>query len=226
MTEQCDLTMKKSIFLVIALITLLAPALFALASAEGTVRVKEGGWIKYQVTETGNPTSDFNITWARMDITGVKGEIIYIDVVTAYANGTIYPENGITLNLATGAIGDGFFIPTNLNPGNKYNSEYEGNITITGVEKLEAGGTERTVLSGVANQTTYYWDKQTGILVAATSNFNEFSMFTKTSQTNLWKPQILGVDSTVFYTLLIAIVVILVAFTAISTWRLKLHRKK
>ncbi|MGD0451017.1 MAG: hypothetical protein ABSA79_08210 [Candidatus Bathyarchaeia archaeon] len=226
MTKQCDLTMKKSVFLVIALITLLAPALFSPASAEETVRVKEGDWIKYQVTETGNPTSDFNITWARMDITGVKGETIYIDVVTAYANGTIYPENGITLNLATGAIGDGFFIPTNLNPGDKYNSEYEGNITITGVEQLETGGAERAVLSGVANQTTYYWDKQTGIMVAATSNFNEFSMFTKTSQTNLWQPQILGLDSTVFYVLLTAIMIILVAFSAISIWRLKLHREK
>lgn len=226
MIKQCDPTMKKSAFFVLALITLLVPALFAPALAEGVVRVKEGDWIKYQVTETGNPTSDFNITWARMDITGVKGEAIYVDVVTAYANGTIYPENGITLNLATGAIGDGFFIPTNLNPDDKYNSEYEGNITITGIEQIKAGGAERTVLSGVANQTTYYWDKQTGIMVGATSNFGEFSMFTKTSQTNLWQPQILGLDSTLFYTLLIAFVIILVAFTAISIWRLKLNRKK
>jgi len=226
MTKQCDPTMKKSIFLVITLITLLAPALFAPASAEGTVRVKEGDWIKYQVTETGYPTSDYNITWARMDITGVKGETININVITAYANGTIYPENGITLNLATGAIGDGFFIPTNLNPGDKYISEYEGNITITGVEQLEAGGAERTVLSGVANQTTYYWDRQTGVMVAATSNFNEFSLFTKTSETNLWQPQILDLDSTVFYTLVIAVVIILVAFTAFSIWRLKLRQKK
>ena len=69
-------------------------------------------------------------------------------------------------------------------------------------------------------------NKQTGIMVGATSNFGEFSMFTKTSQTNLWQPQVLGLDSTLFYTLLIAIVIILVVFTAILTWRLKLYRKK
>ena len=217
--------MKKSIFLVIALIAFMAPTLSALSSTEGIVRVKEGDWIKYQVTETGNPTSDYNITWARMDITSVQDERINIDVVTAYANGTIYPENGIALNLATGAIGDGFFIPTNLNPGDKYSSEYEGNITIMGIEQLEAGGAERTVLSGVADQTTYYWDKQTGVMVAATSNFNGFSLFTKTSGTNLWQSQILGLDSTIFYALIIAIVIILVAAAAISTWRLKLYQK-
>ena len=48
-------------------------------------------------------------------------------------------------------------------------------------------------------------------MVAATSNFNGFSMYTKTSGTNLWQPQILGLDSTIFYTLIIAIVIILVA---------------
>ena len=220
--------MKNSIFIVIALITLIftVTTLFGLASAEGIVRVKEGDWIEYQVTETGNPTSDFNITWARMDINGVQGETIYIDVITAYANGTIYPEKGITLNLASGAIGDGFFIPTNLNPGDKYNSEYEGNITITGVEKLEAEGAERIVLSGVADQTTYYWDKQTGIMVAATSNLTGFMISTKTSATNIWQPQILGLDSTLFYTIIIAVVIILLAAIAVSTRRLKLHRKK
>lgn len=217
--------MKKYIFIVIALITLVTPTIFSPALAEGVVLVKEGDWIKYQVTETGNPTSDYNITWARMDITSVQGENININVVTAYSNGTIYPENGITLNLATGAIGDGFFIPTNLKPGDKYDSEYEGNITITGVDQLEAGGAERIVLSGVADQTTYYWDKQTGVLVVATSNINEFSLFTKTSETNIWQPQIIGLDSTIFYTLTIILVVIFVSIATISVWRRKLYRR-
>ena len=217
--------MKKSVFPLIVLIMLMAPTLFVPALAETTVGVKEGNWIKYQVTETGDPTSDYNITLARMDITSVQGEAISINVVTAYANGTIYPENGISLNLATGAIGDGFFIPTNLHPGDKYISEYEGNITITVVEQLVAGGAERTVLSGVADQTTYYWDKQTGVMIAAKSNFNGFTLFTQTSETNIWQPQILGLNSTVFYFLTITIAIIAVVVTAISGWRLKLHKK-
>ncbi len=203
----------------------MAPALIAVAAADATVHVKKGDWIKYTVKETGTPTAEFNITWASMDIKNVQDERINIDVQTAFANGTIYPENDITLNLATGAIGDGFFIPTNLNPGDKYNSGYEGNITITGFEQIKAGGAQRTVITGDANQTTYYWDKQTGIMVAATSNLTGCTMFTTTSATSLWQPQILGINATIFYVVIIAVVIILVVVAAILGWQLKSHRK-
>ena len=184
--------MRKSTWLAIALTVLILTVSFtAVAFADSVVGVKEGDWIKYQVTVTGNPPPEENITWAIMDITDVQGEIININVQTGYANGTLYPENGITLNLATGAIGDGFFVPTNLTPGDKYSTEYEGIINITGVGHLEAGGAERTVLLGVSNQTTYYWDKQAGIMVAATSIFPEYSVITKTSGTNIWQPKFL-----------------------------------
>lgn len=220
--------MHKLVLIITALtVMMIATAPFlALAYQETNVNVKKGDWIKYQVRETGNPDPDNNVTWSRIDIRDVEGEIIKIDVQTAFANGTIYPENGIVLNIATGAIGDGFFVPTNLQPGDNYSSQYEGNITITGIQQLEAGGAKRTVLSGVADQTTYYWDKQTGIMVAATSILPDFTMYTTTSETSLWQLQILGLDSAVFYTLVVVIVIILVAVAAISIWRLKFHRKK
>ena len=218
--------MHKSTFIAAFLmISLVAPALFAVATAGATVHVKKGDWIKYTVKETGNPTAEFNITWASMDMKNVQDERINIDVQTAFANGTIYPENDITLNLATGAIGDGFFIPTNLNPGDKYNSGYEGNITITGFEQIKAGGAQRTVITGDANQTTYYWDKQTGIMVVATSNLTGCTLFTTTSATSLWQPQILGLDATIFYILIIVIVIISVVVAAILSWQLS-NRKR
>ena len=216
--------MRKSTWLAITLTVLIITVAFtAVAFADSIVGVKKGDWIKYQVTVTGNPPPDENITWAKMDITGVQGEIININVQTGYANGTIYPENGITLNLATGAIGDGFFVPTNLTPGDKYSTEYEGIINITDVGQLEAGGAERTVLLGVSNQTTYYWDKQAGIMVAATSIFPEYSVITKTSETNIWQPQILGLNSSVFYEFVVAVIAVVVTVVAIVilVWRRK-----
>lgn len=217
---------KLRLFAITLTVLIITVSFTAVAFADLPVGVKKGDWIKYQVTVTGNPPSDENITWARMDITGVQGETINIDVQTGYANGTLYPENGITLNLATGAIGDGFFVPTNLTPGDQYHTEYEGTINITSVGQLEAGGAERTVLSGVSNQTTYSWDKQTGIMVAATSNFPEYSVITKTSGTNIWPPQILGLNLTVFYALMTAIaVIIVVAIVAILVWRMKVKLK-
>ena len=221
--------MNKSRCLAITLTMLIITVSFtAVAFADLPVGVKKGDWIKYQVTVTGNPPPDENITWARMDITGVQGETINITVQTGYANGTIYPENGITLNIATGAIGDGFFIPTNLTPGDQYRTEYEGIINITSVGQLEAGGAERTVLSGVSSQTTYYWDKQAGIMVAATSNLTGYSIITKTSGTNIWQPQILGLDLTVFYELVVVVIAVVVAVLAIAlilVWRKSVHPK-
>lgn len=167
--------------------------------ADAEVGVKMGDWIQYQVIVTGNPPPEYNITWARMDITGVQGEVINVSVQTLFGNGTLYPEPDVELNVATGAIGDGFFIPTNLNPGDQYQTEYEGTINITNLQQLNVGGSTRTVLEGTTNQTTYYWDKQTGIMVAATSNLPTCTLHTKTSSTNIWQPQILPKPNTILH---------------------------
>jgi hypothetical protein len=217
--------MHKSAILAIALTMLIVTAsLFAVAFADVSVGVKKGDWIEYQVSVTGNPPQDHNITWARMDVTDVQGEAVSLDIQTRFSNGTLLLEK-ITLNLATGVLGDDFFVPTNLNPGDKFYDMYQGNITIISVEQRTAAGAERTVVSGATNQTTYYWDRQTGILVAATSSFPEYTMHTKTSGTNIWQPQILGVDSTVFYTLVAAVVIGLVVIVVLLVWRKKVHVK-
>jgi hypothetical protein len=216
--------MRKSIVLAIALTMLIATALFATVFANVSVGVKKGDWIEYQVTITGNPPQDHNITWARMDVTGVQGEAVSLDIQTRFSNGSLLLEK-ITLNLATGVLGDDFIIPINLKPGDKFYDMYQGNITITSIEQRTAAGAERTVVSGTTNQTTYYWDRQTGILVAATSSFPEYTMHTKTSGTNIWQPQILGLDSTVFYALIVAVIVALVAIVAIFVWHKKMHVK-
>jgi len=207
--------MHKSALHLILLTALVITLLFSVAMAYAPIDVKRGDWIKYQVAVTGSPSPNMNITWARMDITGVKDETITINVQTGYANGTIYPENGITLNLATGAIGDGFFVPTNLNPGDNYSTEYEGNITITNVEQIEAGGAKRTVLQGATSLTTYDWDSQTGIMVAATSKYPDYTMRTETSGTDLWQPQILGLDQSTFYGVVVAVAVAMVIIVAV-----------
>ena len=217
--------MRKLVLLAVAITMLiLSASLFSEAVADISVGVKKGDWIKYQVKETGNVTSDYNITWARIDVTAVQGSKINIDVQTGYANGTLYPEK-VPLNLATGAIGDGFFVPTNLNLGDQFYSEYQGNMTIISIWQLEVGGALRTVISATSNQTTYYWDRQTGILVGATTSFPSFTLFTMTSGTNLWQPQIIGLESTVFYIFLIAIVIVLVAIFVISVWYRKMRLK-
>jgi hypothetical protein len=211
--------MLKLVLLAVAITMLiLSTSLFSEAFVDISVGVKKGDWIKYQVKETGNVAADYNITWARIDVTSVQGAKINIDVQTGYANGTLYPEK-VPLNIAAGAIGDGFFVPTNLNLGDQFYSEYQGNMTIISIWQLEVGGALRTVISATSNQTTYYWDKQTGILVGATTSFPSFTLFTMTSGTNLWQPQILGLESTAFYEVILIIIVFLVAVFAVLILR-------
>jgi NADH:ubiquinone oxidoreductase subunit K len=185
------------------------------AFAYSGVAVKSGDWIEYKVTVTGNPPADLDVTWARIDVTSVEGSAITVDVKTMFANGTIFPEPDIRLNVATGAIGDGFFIPTELQLGDVYSTQYEGNITITGPKIIDAGGSQRTVLYGAANETTYYWDKQTGIMVQAVSELFTCTMHTETKATNLWQPQILGLEASVFYVLAASVAVVVVGIAIV-----------
>jgi hypothetical protein len=217
--------MRRFALFAVILIVFAVFGFFSVVFAGVSVAVKKGDWIEYQVIVTGNPPPEYNITWARMDITGVQGDAINASVQTLFRNGTLLPEPYVPLNVATGAIGDGFFIPMDLNPGDVYRSEYEGNITITGIQQIEAGGAQRTVLCGVTSQTTYYWDKQNGIMVAATSNLPGCTMYTKTSATNIWQPQIIGMDQSVFYVLIIVFVSFLAAFVTVVMSLLRRKKK-
>jgi hypothetical protein len=176
--------------------------------------VKKGDWIEYQVTITGTPPQDHDITWARMEVTDVQSEAISLDIMTEFVNGTKYPEK-ITLNLETGILGDDFIIPANLNIGDSFHDAYQGDITIRGTGRRTVAGADRTLIFGATEQTNYYWDQKTGVIVEATSAFPTFgySMKTEVIATNIWQPQILGLDSTIFYVLLVAVAAaVIVAF--------------
>jgi hypothetical protein len=221
--------MHKSALIAIALTVLIVIALLAVASADFSVGVKKGDWIEYQVTVTGTPPPRYNVTLGRIDVTAVQGEDIGMYIQTRFTNGSLLLEN-ITVNLET-RPGDSFIIPSNLNPGDVfYNAYLGGNVTITSVEQRTVLGAERTLVSGTTNITTYYWDRQTGVLIQATSvepigsntGFGiskGFSVFTKAIGTNIWQPQILGSDLNVFYALIVVVVVALAAIVAIFVWR-------
>jgi surface antigen len=217
--------MQKKFVLAILITVLFTIARFETgAFADSLVGVKKGDWIEYQVIITGNPPQDHNITWARIEVSGVQGKVISLDIQTRFSNGTLLSEK-ITLNIATGVLGDEFIIPANLKPGDEFYDVYHGNITITSTEQRTVADAERTVLSAATSGTTYYWDKQTGILVGAMSSFPEYNMSTKTSRTNIWHPQILGIELLAFYTLTIAVIVTLVVALAVLV-RVLLRRQK
>jgi hypothetical protein len=168
-----------------ALLAFLVLSLLNSAVYYGYVVVQAGDWVEYNVTTTGNPTPIHNITWARLDVKTITGPQINTDIQTQLANGTLWLEPNTTFNVATGAVGEGVIIPTNLTVGDVYYSEYEGNITVTGTEALMVSGAERVVTSLAKLRTRASCDKETGIMSSATTTLEDCTVSLKLRSTNL-----------------------------------------
>ncbi|MGB9915606.1 MAG: hypothetical protein ACPLIG_08865 [Candidatus Bathyarchaeales archaeon] len=207
----------------------LLTALLAVSLIVGTtvaailVGVKKGDWIEYRAAFTGTPPAGHEVTWARTEVLDAQGTIIDLNVTTKFANGTLWNEI-ITLNLATGQLGDEFIIPANLNVGDTFFDKYHGNITISKIEERTYAGATRTVISATAAQSTYYWDQATGVLVEGISEFSDYTIHSIVEKTNMWQPQTFGLEQTVFYALLVlATILIVVALASLAIRRRKKH---
>jgi hypothetical protein len=211
---------ERKLVLILASFIVLLSIVPAAISAEISVGVKQGDWIEYQIAFSGTPPEGFDVTWARMEIVGVQGGVINLNLTTRFSNGTQKNE-AITLNIETGQLGDEFIVPANLNGGDIFFDKNVGNMTIKGVEDRTCAGSRRTVVYATTPQTMFYWDRSTGVLVEANSSFTDFTLHSRADKTNMWQAQMFGLDSTVFYALVISGVAILAVIAL-----LVLRRKK
>jgi hypothetical protein len=186
------------------------------ASAEIVVGVKEGDWMQYTVTCTGNVPEEHNVTGARIEVMHVEGKQIDVEILSKYSNGT-EGTGTLTLNLETGQIGDCFIIPANLNEYDTFPEQTEGNITIRGVEEKTYLNATRTVVYANTSQTDYYWDRSTGFLLEATSTYPDFTMVTKAENTNTWQTQTFGIDPIVPIVLIAAVIGAVLAIVLVKT---------
>jgi hypothetical protein len=225
--------MRKSSFAALLLTAVIASALFTatVAFADVLVGVKEGDWVEYQVDVTGN-VEGHDAQWARIDVNGVEGSVLYLNVTTQFVNGT-YQSEAIVLNLQSGQLGDGFFIPQNLAVGDVFYDANAGNVTISssgqktyvGAERTWINATER-YLSNTNESTVFSWDKQTGVLLEAYSNYPDinFTMKTVIDKTNMWQPQA-SADYALIYGV-VTVIAIAVAVVAVLVWRRKKPKQK
>jgi hypothetical protein len=206
---------------VLILLLLLAAVFSTVVLADAVVGVKQGDWVEYNVSFTGTPPPEHDVVWARMEVTGVEGQRVNATFISQLANETMLsvPED---LDFSTGRLIDMFIIPTELNAGDVFYAQGVGNITIDNVSVRGAAGAARTVVNAEAEDTQWYWDRATGVVVEARTANAVYTLDTIATNTGLWSPQILGIDTDIFY----ALVILLAALVIVATVVVGVQRKR
>ena len=191
----------------------------AAANAQPAVGVKSGDWVEYSVKTTGAVPAAQDLTWAKIEITDIVGEAFHANFTVKYVNGTIMSSDRF-FNFSAGNVQAWIIIPAKLNPGQTfYDSSISTNVAIQGqIQKTVAGAT-RTVtytnssLGGV--QRNKEWDKATGFYIQSADNLGNYTVNAQAIATNIWSPQILGLNQNTFYLIVAAIIVIIVVIAII-----------
>ena len=187
-------------------------ALPTLAYDEPSVGVKKGDWIEYAVKMTGQTSAPSkNMTWFRIEILDVEGTAFQANVTVRYVNGTLRSAVW-KFNFTEGQCGGWLIIPPNLDTGNTFfDAAKPGNVVIEGEEQKIVAGASRTITHACdSKRIIKEWDKATGVYTYAVEHPKNFTIITTAIATNMWSPQILEVNQTLFYALVTVSIVLAV----------------
>jgi hypothetical protein len=213
-------SMNRNLCLTIASLLVLFNVFSAIVTADFSVGVKQGDWIEYNVSFTGNPPAEHDVVWARMEVEGVEGKRVNATFISQLSNGSML-EVVEDLDFEAGRFIDLFIIPANLNAGDQFYDNAVGNVTIDGVEVRTYAGATRAVVHGTAVDTQWYWDQSTGVVIEARTSTLVYTLDTIAATTGLWSPQILGLDSTVFYAMVVTVTVAVIVVAVVLVVRRK-----
>ena len=184
---------------------------------EVQVGVKAGDWTKVEYTITGWPAGQPYPEWLKVEFLTVEGTNATVRVTMHMSDGT---EQNATVPVIIGARGgeafglSGFIIPANLTVGDSVYISGYGNVTLAGETTRTYAGASRTVVyasfSQYGTQLTYYWDKQTGVMVEASTTSGSVTATAKATETNLWQaaPSCFPIEP--IYIIAIAIIIIII----------------
>ena len=185
---------------------------------EAHVGVKAGDWIKVEYTITGWPSGQPYPKWLKVEFLSVEGTNATVRVTMHMSDGT---DQNDTVPVIVGAGGgeafglSGFVIPANLTVGDSVYISGYGNVTLAGETTRTYAGASRTVVyasfSQYGTQLTYYWDKQTGVMVEAYTASGGVTATAKATETNMWQPAPSGFPIEPIYIIAIAIIIIIIA---------------
>ena len=100
-------------------------------------------------------------------------------------------------------------------------SKTDNYITIQRQEQKTVLGASRTVTYANDSYRHKEWDKATGVFLGSSEIFKNWSAYVNMAATNLWDPQILGLDQTMFYAIITVVVTAVVIGTLATTAALR-----
>jgi len=194
------------------------------------IAVKAGDWIRLDYTISGAPSGTPFPQWIKIEFLSVEGTTANIRVTMHMSDGT-EPSQTMTVDVAVGSGAfqglSGFVIHANCTTGDSVYISGYGNLTIAGETTRTYAGASRTVVyasfSQYGTQLTYYWDKQTGVMVEASTISGGMTGTAKAIETNMWhaQPSALPFDQTYLYVLVAVVIAIAVGSIAFVMRRKK-----
>ena len=218
--------LRKYIVLGILLLFLMGTLAFE-ALSEVQVGVKSGDWIKIEYTVSGWPAGQPYPEWLKIEFLTVNGTNATVRITMHMSDGTEQTDTeSINIGMGNQIMGfSGFVIPANSKKGDSVYITGFGNVTIDGEETRTYAGASRTVVyasfSQYGSQLTYYWDKQTGVMVEASMSSGNISATAKATETNIWEAGPSGFPLDPIYIIIIVVVVVAVVATVIILVRRK-----
>ncbi|MCJ7720209.1 MAG: hypothetical protein MUO36_01950, partial [Candidatus Hadarchaeum sp.] len=211
---------------------------------EVQVGVNAGDWIKLDFAFSDAPPDELLPQWMKLEFLSVDGTAVTARVTMYMLDGTENSDN-ITVDVAAGGgffrgpSGvlrglSGFVIPANPKTGDQIKMGRRGddNVTIAGEDSRTYAGVNRTVVyasfSHYETELTYYWDKQTGVMVDVSGDLGDVTLTGMATETNMWQtepqaqtrwPLIIGI-------IIVATVIGITAVLYVRRRRLRKFRKR
>ncbi len=221
--------MRQFIRIMVAAIVVFA-FLLSLTAVQGqstSVGVRKGDWVEYSVSAAGTPPPEQNLNWARIEILDVEGTAFHANITVRYINETF--SSGVRLfNFSAGQVQAWIIIPANLSPGEYfYDSGLGNNVTIQGQLQKTVAGAERTITYTNTTERNKEWDKATGVYTQSNDYLGNYTIHAKAVSTNMWSPQILGLNQTIFYSVVVAsiVAIVIIVSMVILGWKKKRIRR-
>lgn len=197
-----------------------------LVNAERTLGVKTSDWTKYEyvtvVAAGGHP-------WVKLEVQNAVGTTVTVLWTTGVPGGVSIPLGmptaGLTVSwdiLIGGSLYSYFIVHANSKVGDSVPIMGELNLVVKGETTKTYTSASRTVVyatySSFGFQNTYYWDKQTGVLMEYSQTLGGVEITMKAVETNLWQAGLYGLP--------IWIIGVVAGTTALATGVMAVRWKK